>query len=134
MTKDQIERYGGICDKIVALRSLKVRDTVQGSSSEIPYQKHTIVLEGRMEDGKNSKLQALKRQKAAIEAAVEAIEDETDQAVISMRVLGRLTWNEIAGKPVSYTHLMRNRGTLARLTEPQNSAKYQDGEPRALVE
>ena len=37
MTKDQIERYGGICDKIVALRSLKVRDTVQGSSSEIPY-------------------------------------------------------------------------------------------------
>ncbi len=77
MTKDQIERYGGICDKIVALRSLKVRDTVQGSTSEIPYQKHTIVLEGRMEDGKNSKLQALKRQKAAIEAAVEAIEDET---------------------------------------------------------
>lgn len=98
MTKDQIERYGGGCDKIVALQSLKVRDTVQGSSSEIPYQKHTIVLEGGLEEGKNSKLQALKRQKAAIEAAVEAIEDETDQAVISMRVLGRLTWNEIAGK------------------------------------
>lgn len=98
MTKDQIERYGGICDKIVALRSLKVRDTVQGSSSEIPYQKHTIVLEGGIAEGKNSKLQVLKRQKAAIEAAVEAIEDETDQAVISMRVLGRLTWNEIAGK------------------------------------
>ena len=86
MTKDQIERYGGICDKIVALRSLKVRDTVQGSSSEIPYQKHTIVLEGGIAEGKNSKLQALKRQKAAIEAAVEAIEDETDQAVISMRM------------------------------------------------
>ena len=98
MTKDQIERYGGICDKIVALRSLKGRDTVQGSSSEIPYQKHTIVLEGGLEEGKNSKLQALKRQKGAIEAAVEAIEDETDQAVISMRVLGRLTWIEIAGK------------------------------------
>ena len=98
MTKDQIERYGGGCDKIVALQSLKVRDTVQGSSSEIPYHQHTIVLEGGLEEGKNSKLQALKRQKAAIEAAVEAIEDETDQAVISMRVLGRLTWNEIAGK------------------------------------
>ncbi|MFQ6830267.1 MAG: hypothetical protein ACLRSY_11445, partial [Acutalibacter sp.] len=53
---------------------------------------------GGIAEGKNSKLQALKRQKAAIEAAVEAIEDETDQAVISMRVLGRLTWNEIAGK------------------------------------
>lgn len=66
MTKDQIERYGGICDKIVALRSLKVRDTVQGSSSEIPYQKHTIVLEGGIAEGKNSKLQALKRQKAAM--------------------------------------------------------------------
>lgn len=52
MTKDQIERYGGICDKIVALRSLKVRDTVQGSSSEIPYQKHTIVLEGGIAEGK----------------------------------------------------------------------------------
>ena len=98
MTKDQIERYGGICDKIVALRSLKVRDTVQGSSSEIPYQKHTIVLEGGIAEGKNSKLQALKRQKAAIEAAVEAIEDETDQAVISMRVLGRMSWNDIAGQ------------------------------------
>ena len=55
MTKDQIERYGGICDKIVALRSLKVRDTVQGSSSEIPYQKHTIVLEGGIAEGKNSR-------------------------------------------------------------------------------
>lgn len=98
MTKDQIERYGGICDQIVALRSLKVRDTVQGSSSEIPYQKHTIRVEGGVEEGKSSRIQTLKRQKAAIEAAVYAVPDETDQAVISMRVLGRMSWNDIAGK------------------------------------
>ena len=102
MTKEQVEHYGGICDQITALKALKVIDTVQGSSSEIPYQKHTIVLEGGIAEGKNSKLQALKRQKAAIEAAVNSIPTEsgggTAKAVISMRVLGRLTWNEIAGK------------------------------------
>ena len=31
MTKDQIERYGGICDQITALRAVKVRDTVPRS-------------------------------------------------------------------------------------------------------
>lgn len=75
MTKDQIERYGGICDKIVALRSLKVRDTVQGSSSEISYQKHTIVLEGGIAEGKNSKLQALH---TITEGEMEALKDGKD--------------------------------------------------------
>lgn len=98
MTKDQIERYGGICDQIIALRAVKVRDTVQGSASEIPYQKHTIQIEGGAEQGKSRKLLELQRQKAEIEAVIYAISEETDQAVISMRVLGRLSWNEIAGK------------------------------------
>lgn len=98
MTKDQIEGYGGICDQIIALGAVKVGDTVQGSGSEIPYQKRTISIEGGMEEGRNSRLQNLKRKKAEIEAAVAAIQVGTDQAVISMRVLGRLTWNEIAGK------------------------------------
>ncbi len=98
MTKDQIERYGGICDKIIALRALKVRDSVQGSSLEIPYQKHSVSIEGTIEEGKLSRIQSLKRQKAEIEAAVYAIPDETDQAVISLRVLGRMDWGEIAAK------------------------------------
>ena len=102
MTKEQVEQYGGICDQITALKALKVIDTVQSSSTEIPYQKHTISIEGGVGEGRNSKLQELKRQKAAIEAAVNSIPTEsgggTAKAVISMRVLGRLTWNEIAGK------------------------------------
>lgn len=98
MTREEIERYGGICDKIVALQALKVQDTVQGSSPEIPYQKHTITIEGGAPEGKHPRIQSLKRQKAAIEAAIYAIPEETDQAVVSMRVLGRLSWNEIAGK------------------------------------
>lgn len=98
MNREQIERYGGICDKIIALRAVKVRDTVQGSSSEIPYQKHTIAIEGGVAEGRNFKLRELKQQKAEIEAAVAAIPDGTDQAVISMRVIGRLSWNEIAAK------------------------------------
>lgn len=102
MTKEQVEQYGGICDQITALKALKVIDTVQSSSTEFPYQKHTISIEGGVGEGRNSKLQELKRQKAAIEAAVNSIPTEsgggTDRAVISMRVLGRLTWNEIAGK------------------------------------
>lgn len=102
MTKEQVEQYGDICDQITALKALKVIDTVQSSSTEIPYQKHTISIEGGAGEGRNSKLQELKRQKAAIEAAVNSIPTEsgggTAKAVISMRVLGRLTWNEIAGK------------------------------------
>lgn len=102
MTKEQVEQYGGICDQITALKALKVIDTVQSSSTEIPYQKHTISIEGGVGEGRNSKLQELKRQKAAIEAAVNSIPTEsgggTAKAVVSMRVLGRLTWNEIAGK------------------------------------
>ena len=98
MTKEQVEQYGDICDQITALKALKVIDTVQSSSTEIPYQKHTISIEGGVGEGRNSRLQNLKRKKAEIEAAVAAIQVGTDQAVISMRVLGRLTWNEIAGK------------------------------------
>ncbi len=98
MTKDQIERYGGICDQIIALRAVKVRDTVQGSASEIPYQKHTIQIEGGAEQGKSRKFLELQRQKAEIEAAIEAIpkKDGTNKAIISMRVLGRMSWNDIA--------------------------------------
>ena len=98
MTKDQIERYGGICDQITALRAVKVRDTVQGSSLEIPFQKRTISVEGGVEEGKNSKLQELVRQKAAIEAAIEAIPkgDGSNKAIITMRVLGRMKWSDIA--------------------------------------
>ena len=98
LTKDQIERYGGICDQITALRAVKVRDTVQGSGWEIPYRKRAISVEGGAEEGGSSRLQALLRQKAAIEAAVRAVPEERDQAILTMRVLGRLTWNEIAGK------------------------------------
>lgn len=98
MTKDQIERYGGICDQIIALRAVKVRDTVQGSTSEIPYQKHTIQIEGGAEHGKSRKILELQRQKAEIEAAIEAIpkKDGTNKAIITMRVLGRMNWNDIA--------------------------------------
>lgn len=98
MTKEQIEQYGGICDKLIALRAVKVSDTVQGCSSETPYQKHTIQIEGNVDDGKSWRFRELKRQKAEIEAAVTSIPNGKDQAVISMRVLGRMTWNDIAGQ------------------------------------
>ena len=102
MTKEQVEQYGGICDQITALKALKVIDTVQSSSTESPYQKHTISIEGGVGEGRNSKLQELKRQKAAIEAAVNSIPTEsgggTAKAVVSMRVLGRMSWNDIAGQ------------------------------------
>lgn len=103
MTREEIERYGGICDKLIALRAVKVCDTVQGSSSEIPYQKHTVMIEGQSQVGKSSKIQALQRKKAEIEAAVDAIQNEQDHAIVRMRVLGRMEWGDITAKLEKYS-------------------------------
>lgn len=98
MTKEQVEQYGGICDQIAAIKALKVIDTVQGSSTEIPYQKHTISINGSLEYGKNSKLKALTKKKAEIEKALESIpeKDRSNKAIVLMRVLGRMSWEDIA--------------------------------------
>lgn len=98
MTKEQVEMYGGICDQIIAFQAVKVSDTVQGSSTDIPYQKRTISIEGVSEGAFTHKIQTLKRKKSEIEAAVNAISSPTDQAIIYMRVIGRLSWSEIAAK------------------------------------
>lgn len=103
MTREEIEKYGGICDKIIALKAVKVQDTVQGSASEIPYQKHTVTIEGEAVSGKNSRIQALQRKKAEIEAAVDSIEDEHDHAIVHMRVLGRMEWGDITAKLEKYS-------------------------------
>lgn len=101
MTKDQVEQYGGICDQIAAIKALKVIDTVQGSSTEIPYQKHTISIEGNIGDGENLKLKALIRKKMEIESAIEAIPEKdstqrSNKSIVKMRVLGRMSWENIA--------------------------------------
>lgn len=98
MTKEQVEQYGGICDQIAAIKALKVVDTVQGSSTEIPYQKHTISIEGSIEDGKNAKLKSLTRKKMEIESALESIpeKDRSNKSIVQMRVLGRMSWEDIA--------------------------------------
>ena len=46
MTREFLERYQDILADAAATKSQYVRDTVQASSLELPYVKHTIAIKG----------------------------------------------------------------------------------------
>lgn len=68
-------------------------DTVEGSSPEFPYTKHTVRVQGVPEPGRNqeAKLAELKAQRREIEAWVAALPTEKERTLVELRAFQKIT-------------------------------------------
>lgn len=96
MTKVLLEDYPYICRKLERMEAICV-DTVEGSSSEFPYTKHTVSVRGVPEPGRNqeAKLAELKAQRQEIEAWVAALPTERERALVELYALKGLSWLKV---------------------------------------
>lgn len=100
MTKDLLEQYPDICAEIWELEEQKrrgVSDTVSGSSSEYPYNQHTITIKGTPPD-LHLRLEGLKKQKAEIEAFVAGLPNSRQRRIVTYRALRGLSWDQVSQK------------------------------------
>lgn len=97
MTREFLERYQDIKADVAATKSRYVRDTVQTSSPEPPYEKHTIGIKG-LDQSQATHLKQLCDQLATIELAIEEIPDDLFRAISKLRIIGGLCWNDVNGQ------------------------------------
>ena len=97
MTREFLERYQDILADAAATKSQYVRDTVQASSLELPYVKHTIAIKG-FDHNQSEHLKQLNNQLVKIELAIEEIPDDLFRAVAKLRIIGGLSWNDVNGQ------------------------------------
>ncbi|WP_300685456.1 hypothetical protein [Acutalibacter sp. 1XD8-36] len=93
MTKDLLEDYPHICRRIKRMEEA-VMDSVEGSSSEFPYTKHTISVQGVPEPGPDGEaaLRELWAKRREIEQWVEALPTERERALVELHALKGLRW------------------------------------------
>ena len=109
MTKAELSQYRSIAAEIVEneerIRESTLRDSVRGSSSEFPYNLHTVSVEGLKNSGDNSRLlkrqDELRRMKQRIEDFIDNIPDSLTRRIFRMRYIEgevRPSWQWIAFK------------------------------------
>lgn len=96
MTKELLEDYPYICRKLEGLEAICV-DTVEGSSLEFPYIKHTVSVRGVPEPGPNQKVKIakLRAQRREIEAWVAALPTEKERTLVELHALQKLPWPKV---------------------------------------
>lgn len=96
MTKELLEDYPHICRKLKRMEGV-VMDTVEGSSPEFPYTKHTVSIWGVPEPrhGQEAELQRLRAQRREIEAWVAALPTEKERALVELHALQGLPWPKV---------------------------------------
>nr|DAK78450.1 MAG TPA: Protein of unknown function (DUF722) [Caudoviricetes sp.] len=120
IAKEYIEQYGQLLGEVEDIEhkladlcsepTTEQFDAVQGSSKEVPYQKHSVALHGFVQAPEtviarkvlteiyNGKLEHLYAIIAEIEKMLDDIEDVKARRIIRMRYLDGLEWNDIADK------------------------------------
>lgn len=120
MLKDYIEQYNQLVSECEDIErrlaelcyepSTEQIDAVTGSSTEIPYQKHSVLLHGCVQAPKvvkarkslegvyNAKLERLYAVIAEVEKTMEEIDDARARNIIRMRYMDGMEWNDIADK------------------------------------
>lgn len=96
MTKELLEDYPHICRRISRMESI-CADTVEGSSSEFPYTKHTICVQGIAEPrrGQEAQLAELKAKRWEIEAWVAGLPTEKERSLVELHALKGLPWPKV---------------------------------------
>ena len=74
-----------------------MKDTVEGSSPEFPYTKHTVSVRGVPEPSRSqeAKLAELRAKRQEIEAWVDALPTERERALVELRAFQKLPWTKI---------------------------------------
>ena len=102
MTKAELSQYRSIAAEIVEneerIRESTLRDSVRGSSSEFPYNLHTVSVEGLTNSGDNSRLlkrqDELRRMKQRIEDFIDDIPDSETRRIFKYRyIVGKRRWS-----------------------------------------
>ena len=118
--KEYIDQYGQLLGEVKDIEyqlselcgevSTEQTDAVTGSSTEIPYQKHSIMLHGYAQAPKtvmarkvlvekyNAKLERLYAIIAEVEETLDGIDDVKARRIIRMRYLDGLEWQDIADR------------------------------------
>lgn len=107
MRIERLKNYRALCDEIMdkksRLKSKTAGIVVSGSSTEFPYTKHAISIEGVTTSEENAKLlqkiKTLEQEKEEIEDFVYAIEDSQTRRIFEYRYLlgsHKYTWERIA--------------------------------------
>lgn len=118
--KEYIEQYGQILGEIkdienkladlCAESATEQFDAVQGSSKEIPYQKHSVSLHGFMQSRQtqvqteelqpvyDKKLRQLYQAQADVEMALDGVNDVQLRRIIRMKCLDEMEWRDISIK------------------------------------
>lgn len=96
MTKELLEDYPHICRRISRMKSI-CADTVEGSSPEFPYTKHTIRVQGIAEPGRSreAQLAELKAKRREIEAWVAGLPTEKERSLVELHALKGLPWAKV---------------------------------------
>ena len=96
MTKELLEDYPHICRKLKRMEGV-VMDTVEGSSPEFPYTKHTVSIRGVPEPrhSQEAELQRLRAQRREIEAWVAALPTEKERTLVELHALQGLPWPKV---------------------------------------
>ena len=130
MTKAELSQYRSIAAEIVEneerIRESTLRDSVRGSSSEFPYNLHTVSVEGLKNSGDNSRLlkrqDELRRMKQRIEDFIDNIPDSLTRRIFRMRYIEgevRPSWQWIAFKvghhDESYPRRIHNRFLIKQI-------------------
>ncbi len=99
MTKELLEDYPHICRRISRMESL-CADTVEGSSPDFPYTKHTIRVQGIAEPGasREAQLAELHAKRLEIEQWVAGMPTEKERALVELHALKGLGWKVVFGK------------------------------------
>lgn len=118
--KDYIDQYGQLLGEVKDIEKkladlcsepgTEQFDAVQGSSKEIPYQKHSVSLHGFVQAPEtvkarkvltgiyNAKLERLYAIIAEVESMLDSIDDAKARRIIRMRYLDGMEWQDIAAK------------------------------------
>lgn len=99
MTKELLEDYPHICRRISRMESA-CADTVEGSSPDFPYTKHTIRVQGIAEPGrtKETQLAELWAKRREIEAWAAGLPTEKERSLVELHALKGLGWKVVFGK------------------------------------
>lgn len=103
MTKELLEDYPHICQRILALEqkgNAVVADTVSGSLPNPPYIQHSIGIKGvmRLTPAEEASLSRLRAKKEAIEEWRDSLQTEREKLVVELHAFKRLEWSRIFKK------------------------------------
>ena len=102
MTREILEQYGDMVDEIKELRgklNSPVHDVVIGSKSSYPFTEAMVGVSGVPSAGRiQTRIDALKRVCAEIEAFIDSLPTSKQRRITRMKVMERMSWNEIAAK------------------------------------